>query len=185
MGLRIALGAQPKDVLALVLRESLGRVAFGMALGLTGAVALTPASIEPALSRRPARSRDLCGSLCSPSRNGRRRGDRAGKARDTGRPDGRFEVGVTAHPSHRVIFWRRPCQLQRWLTPLCPGGHSQQRVRRRTTRANHGPSSRVYRPNTPFAATVMPTRRNEGPSFCTIRAQPHQPLRATSPIASR
>ena len=144
-----------------------------------------PASIEPALSRRPARSRDLCGSLCSPSRNGRRRGDRAGKARDTGRPDGRFEVGVTAHPSHRVIFWRRPCQLQRWLTPLCPGGHSQQRVRRRTTRANHGPSSRVYRPNTPFAATVMPTRRNEGPSFCTIRAQPHQPLRATSPIASR
>ena len=41
MGLRIALGAQPKDVLALVLRESLGRVAFGMALGLTGAVALT------------------------------------------------------------------------------------------------------------------------------------------------
>ncbi len=41
MGLRIALGAQPKDVLALVLRESLGRVAVGMALGLTGAVALT------------------------------------------------------------------------------------------------------------------------------------------------
>ena len=37
MGLRMALGARPKDALALVLRESLGRVALGMALGLCSA----------------------------------------------------------------------------------------------------------------------------------------------------
>jgi len=41
IGIRIALGAKPSDVLGMVMRQSFGPVAVGVALGLAGAFALT------------------------------------------------------------------------------------------------------------------------------------------------
>jgi putative ABC transport system permease protein len=38
IGVRMALGAQPKDVLGLILRRTMIQLAFGLALGLTGAI---------------------------------------------------------------------------------------------------------------------------------------------------
>ena len=41
IGLRLALGARPRDVLRMVVREGVGLVVMGLALGIAGALALT------------------------------------------------------------------------------------------------------------------------------------------------
>jgi len=41
MGIRLALGAEPASILGMVLREGVGMVAAGMALGLAAALVLT------------------------------------------------------------------------------------------------------------------------------------------------
>jgi putative ABC transport system permease protein len=43
LGIRLALGAQPSEVLAMVLRQGMGLVAAGLALGAFGGIALSKA----------------------------------------------------------------------------------------------------------------------------------------------
>ena len=61
IGIRMALGAQPRDVLRSILSEGARLAAAGLALGAVCAVAFQPCHLEPAVWSDRGRSVDFCG----------------------------------------------------------------------------------------------------------------------------
>ena len=86
MGIRMALGATPRDILLLVVRQGLVITAAGIALGVDRGVRADPLHAHAALRRERDRSADLRGGA-APAGSRRAPGDgSAGSPRDTHRP---------------------------------------------------------------------------------------------------
>jgi putative ABC transport system permease protein len=69
IGVRMALGAHRRDVLAMVLRQGLKMALAGIAVGLAGRLCLDAADGQPSLRSTADRSRNVRGRDCSPYRH--------------------------------------------------------------------------------------------------------------------
>ena len=94
IGVRLALGAQSRDILRMVLRQGLGLAIAGAAVGLVCALIVSQLNGGTALRREAGRSSDVCG--CRPSSHRCRSACLlySGAARVTRRSAGRPEIRI-------------------------------------------------------------------------------------------
>ena len=94
-GIRLALGAQARDVLNLVLRRAVLMTGVGISAGLAGALRFVDAARVPALRRPRSRPVNVCCRGGGPRNRHARRGVSAGAARDSHRRHRDAEGGLT------------------------------------------------------------------------------------------
>jgi len=70
MGLRVALGATPRDIFQMVVGRGLRLIAAGLCVGLICAFVLIEISVRRSLSSKPERPSNLRSSWCAPCSGG-------------------------------------------------------------------------------------------------------------------
>ena len=103
IGLRLAMGAEPHNVVWLVVRGAVGLAGAGVAAGLLASLLFSQTPDRPPLRRRSVRRPDAGRGVPAAARRGRGRRLVAGAAREPGGPARRVAHGVGVTAGGRVL----------------------------------------------------------------------------------